>query len=252
MSNGATVGIHDLSFATTEFVLPHTALAEYNGTPVGKYHTGIGQRSMSVAGRRRGHRHPGRGGGRAHRRPARHGRDPDPGVRHRVLDRPGEGGGRVRPLAARPAVGDPGGRAQAGLLRGHRRPAVRARPDPPRPVPEGPGGGERRLQVRAGQPRRGDPGRGRRGDAGHRGPGAGADRGPLGPVHRGRDGLLAAELPRRGTGRRPGVHRRLPPGGAGHLEGLLRAGRPSRWRTSVPSATTSRSRRWPTRRTGTC
>ncbi|MFD8317502.1 hydroxymethylglutaryl-CoA synthase [Kitasatospora purpeofusca] len=48
MSNGATVGIHDLSFATTEFVLPHTALAEYNGTPVGKYHTGIGQRSMSV------------------------------------------------------------------------------------------------------------------------------------------------------------------------------------------------------------
>ncbi|MFC5663065.1 hydroxymethylglutaryl-CoA synthase [Kitasatospora misakiensis] len=43
-----TVGIHDLSFATTEFVLPHTALAEYNGTEIGKYHVGIGQQSMSV------------------------------------------------------------------------------------------------------------------------------------------------------------------------------------------------------------
>jgi hydroxymethylglutaryl-CoA synthase len=48
MSNDSPVGIHDLSFATTEFVLPHTALAEYNGTEIGKYHVGIGQRSMSV------------------------------------------------------------------------------------------------------------------------------------------------------------------------------------------------------------
>ncbi|MFI1004954.1 hydroxymethylglutaryl-CoA synthase [Streptomyces galbus] len=43
-----SVGIHDLSFATGEFVLPHTALAEYNGTEIGKYHLGIGQESMSV------------------------------------------------------------------------------------------------------------------------------------------------------------------------------------------------------------
>jgi hydroxymethylglutaryl-CoA synthase len=43
-----SVGIHDLSFATAEFVLPHTALAAYNGTDIGKYHVGIGVRSMSV------------------------------------------------------------------------------------------------------------------------------------------------------------------------------------------------------------
>ncbi|MDQ0757409.1 hydroxymethylglutaryl-CoA synthase [Streptomyces canus] len=43
-----SIGIHDLSFATSEFVLPHTALAEHNGTDIGKYHVGIGQRSMSV------------------------------------------------------------------------------------------------------------------------------------------------------------------------------------------------------------
>ncbi|MEV7885318.1 hydroxymethylglutaryl-CoA synthase [Streptomyces sp. NPDC002817] len=42
------IGIHDLSFATTEFVLPHTELAAYNGTEIGKYHLGIGQESMSV------------------------------------------------------------------------------------------------------------------------------------------------------------------------------------------------------------
>ena len=48
MANGSAIGIHDLSFATTEFVLPHTALAEHNGTEIGKYHVGIGQRSMSV------------------------------------------------------------------------------------------------------------------------------------------------------------------------------------------------------------
>ncbi|GAA2195859.1 hydroxymethylglutaryl-CoA synthase [Streptomyces bangladeshensis] len=48
MAKDRAVGIHDLSLATTEFVLPHTALAEYNGTEIGKYHLGIGQRSMSV------------------------------------------------------------------------------------------------------------------------------------------------------------------------------------------------------------
>ncbi|CCK32334.1 hydroxymethylglutaryl-CoA synthase [Streptomyces davaonensis JCM 4913] len=49
MANEPAVGIHDLSFATTEFVLPHTVLAEHNGTDIGKYHHGIGQWSMSVA-----------------------------------------------------------------------------------------------------------------------------------------------------------------------------------------------------------
>ncbi|MFH0178671.1 hydroxymethylglutaryl-CoA synthase [Streptomyces cacaoi] len=48
MASDLAVGIHDLSFATTEFVLPHTELAAYNGTDIGKYHLGIGQRSMSV------------------------------------------------------------------------------------------------------------------------------------------------------------------------------------------------------------
>ncbi|MFD3701057.1 hydroxymethylglutaryl-CoA synthase [Streptomyces sp. NPDC058646] len=48
MSHDSAIGIHDLSFATTEFVLPHTALAGHNGTEIGKYHIGIGQRSMSV------------------------------------------------------------------------------------------------------------------------------------------------------------------------------------------------------------
>lgn len=48
MTNDIAMGIHDLSFATTEFVLPHTELAHYNGTDIGKYHIGIGQQSMSV------------------------------------------------------------------------------------------------------------------------------------------------------------------------------------------------------------
>ncbi|WP_331751359.1 hydroxymethylglutaryl-CoA synthase (plasmid) [Streptomyces globisporus] len=43
-----SVGIHDLSFRTTSFVLPHTELARYNGTDVAKYHKGLGQLSMSV------------------------------------------------------------------------------------------------------------------------------------------------------------------------------------------------------------
>ncbi|MET9258097.1 hydroxymethylglutaryl-CoA synthase [Streptomyces sp. NPDC048182] len=43
-----SIGIHDLSFATAEFALAHTALAAHNGTDIGKYHRGIGQESMSV------------------------------------------------------------------------------------------------------------------------------------------------------------------------------------------------------------
>ncbi len=48
MPRDSAIGIHDLSFATTEFVLPHTELAQHNGIDIGKYHVGIGQRSMSV------------------------------------------------------------------------------------------------------------------------------------------------------------------------------------------------------------
>jgi hydroxymethylglutaryl-CoA synthase len=48
MPGDLSIGIHDLSVATTQFVLPHTELASHNGTDVGKYHRGIGQRSMSV------------------------------------------------------------------------------------------------------------------------------------------------------------------------------------------------------------
>ncbi|MFE5548829.1 hydroxymethylglutaryl-CoA synthase [Streptomyces sp. NPDC056534] len=48
MTNTISIGIHDLSLATTQFVLPHTELAGHNGTDVDKYHLGIGQRSMSV------------------------------------------------------------------------------------------------------------------------------------------------------------------------------------------------------------
>jgi len=42
------IGIHDLSVATTQYVLTHQTLAAQNGTDVAKYHTGIGQRAMSV------------------------------------------------------------------------------------------------------------------------------------------------------------------------------------------------------------
>lgn len=48
MSSDPAIGIHDLSLATSEFVLPHTALADHTGTEIGKYHVGIGQQSMSV------------------------------------------------------------------------------------------------------------------------------------------------------------------------------------------------------------
>ncbi|MEV0492105.1 hydroxymethylglutaryl-CoA synthase [Streptomyces atratus] len=42
------IGIHDLSVATTRYVLTHDTLAAHNGSDVAKYHKGIGQRSMSV------------------------------------------------------------------------------------------------------------------------------------------------------------------------------------------------------------
>jgi hydroxymethylglutaryl-CoA synthase len=42
------IGIHDLSVATTQYVLTHETLAAQNGADVAKYHRGIGQRSMSV------------------------------------------------------------------------------------------------------------------------------------------------------------------------------------------------------------
>lgn len=48
MISEMAVGIHDLSLATTEFVVPHTELAAHNGTDIGKYHVGIGLRSMSI------------------------------------------------------------------------------------------------------------------------------------------------------------------------------------------------------------
>lgn len=48
MTGALEVGIHDLSFATTEFVLPHAELAAHTGNDVDKYHIGIGQRAMSV------------------------------------------------------------------------------------------------------------------------------------------------------------------------------------------------------------
>jgi hydroxymethylglutaryl-CoA synthase len=48
MSGKSSVGIHDLSLSTTQFVLTHETLAAHNGTDIGKYHAGIGQRAMSV------------------------------------------------------------------------------------------------------------------------------------------------------------------------------------------------------------
>ena len=60
MSSDSSFGIHDLSFATTEYVLSHAALAECNGTEIGKYHIGIGQRSAQtddLARRKRKVRH---------------------------------------------------------------------------------------------------------------------------------------------------------------------------------------------------
>ncbi|EMD23679.1 hydroxymethylglutaryl-CoA synthase [Amycolatopsis azurea] len=44
----AAIGIHDLSFSTGQFVLPHAESARHNGTDVDKYHVGLGQVAMSV------------------------------------------------------------------------------------------------------------------------------------------------------------------------------------------------------------
>ncbi|RDI49980.1 hydroxymethylglutaryl-CoA synthase [Nocardia mexicana] len=44
-----TYGIHDLSFATSHYVLTHQVLADETGVEVGKYHRGIGQDAMSIA-----------------------------------------------------------------------------------------------------------------------------------------------------------------------------------------------------------
>ncbi|MBG0566537.1 hydroxymethylglutaryl-CoA synthase [Actinoplanes aureus] len=48
MPGDVPIGIHDLSVATTQYVLTHRTLADRNGTDVGKYHKGIGLMSMSV------------------------------------------------------------------------------------------------------------------------------------------------------------------------------------------------------------
>ncbi|MGW1279629.1 hydroxymethylglutaryl-CoA synthase [Streptomyces tsukubensis] len=48
MQGDLAVGIHDLSVSTTQFALTHETLAAHNGADIGKYHVGIGQRSMSV------------------------------------------------------------------------------------------------------------------------------------------------------------------------------------------------------------
>jgi len=48
MSRNFAIGIHDLSVATTQYVLTHETLAAQNGSDVAKYHRGIGQLSMSV------------------------------------------------------------------------------------------------------------------------------------------------------------------------------------------------------------
>ncbi|WP_024803528.1 hydroxymethylglutaryl-CoA synthase [Nocardia sp. BMG51109] len=42
-------GIHDISLATTHYVLDHATLARQQGVPVEKYHRGLGQEAMSIA-----------------------------------------------------------------------------------------------------------------------------------------------------------------------------------------------------------
>jgi hydroxymethylglutaryl-CoA synthase len=48
MPGETAIGIHDLSVATTQYVLTHETLAAQNGSDVARYHSGIGQWSMSV------------------------------------------------------------------------------------------------------------------------------------------------------------------------------------------------------------
>ena len=112
------------------------------------------------------------------------------------------------------------------------------------PAAAGPGDRERRLQVRAGQPGRADPGRGRGGHAGRRRPRAGAHRGAVGPVHRGHHGLLAAQLPSTAlVDGQESITAYLQASRAPGRTTPSRAG--ARSRSSPRSATTSRSRRWP-------
>jgi hydroxymethylglutaryl-CoA synthase len=42
------IGIHDLSIATTHYVLDHATLARHRGCDVDKYHVGIGKEAMSI------------------------------------------------------------------------------------------------------------------------------------------------------------------------------------------------------------
>ncbi|QIS04310.1 hydroxymethylglutaryl-CoA synthase [Nocardia brasiliensis] len=44
-----SIGIHDLSIATTHYVIDQATLARYHGVPIDKYHRGLGQEAMSVA-----------------------------------------------------------------------------------------------------------------------------------------------------------------------------------------------------------
>ncbi|WP_305787989.1 hydroxymethylglutaryl-CoA synthase [Symbioplanes lichenis] len=48
MSSDLSIGLHDLSAATTEYVLTHETLAGRTGADVAKYHRGLGQLAMSV------------------------------------------------------------------------------------------------------------------------------------------------------------------------------------------------------------
>ncbi|GIF47599.1 hydroxymethylglutaryl-CoA synthase [Asanoa ferruginea] len=48
MPSEIAIGIHDLSIASTQYMLTHATLAAQNGANLGKYERGIGQRSMSM------------------------------------------------------------------------------------------------------------------------------------------------------------------------------------------------------------
>lgn len=47
--NARPVGIHDISFATTHYVLDHVVLAQQHGVDADKFHFGLGQDAMSIA-----------------------------------------------------------------------------------------------------------------------------------------------------------------------------------------------------------
>ncbi len=96
-----------------------------------RHRTGRVQR----AGSRRGHRHHGRRGREGGHRPPRRRGHPDRAVRDRVRRRPVEGRRGVRARAARAAAVGPRRRAEAGVLRRHR--CGPARPRDHRPVAAG-------------------------------------------------------------------------------------------------------------------